>query len=69
MPCRVVLPTSSMSGVRMHFWALVARRNGGLAWPRKYGLNGCIPAFTRSRVGSSAITDADGTTVCPRSEK
>ena len=69
MPCLVVLPTSSMSGVRTHFWQLVARLKGGWTWPRKYGLNGCIPALTRSRVGSSAISDADGTTVCPRSEK
>jgi len=65
VPCRVVLPTSSMSGVRTHFWQLVARRNGGVCWPRKYGLNGCIPAFTSSKVGSSATRLAEGTTVCP----
>jgi hypothetical protein len=58
-----------MSGVRTHFWQLVARLNGGVAWPRKYGLNGCIPAFTSSNVGSSAISEADGTTVCPRFSK
>ncbi len=35
--CRVVLPTSSMSGVRTHFCALVIRWEGGVRWPRKYG--------------------------------
>src|SRR6516225_4445603 len=54
-----------MSGVRTHFCTLVASRKGGTCWPRKYGLNGCMPAFTSSRVGSSAIRLADGTTVCP----
>ena len=58
-----------MSAVRTHFCALVARRNGGASWPRKYGLNGTIPALTSSSVGSSAIRLADGTTVCPRWEK
>ena len=43
---------------------------GAGAWPRKYGLNGTMPALTSSSVGSSAISDADGTTVCPlRSKK
>jgi hypothetical protein len=32
--------------------------------PRKYGLNGTIPALTKSKFGSSAIRDAEGTTVC-----
>jgi hypothetical protein len=32
--------------------------------PRKNGLNGTMPAFTRSKFGSSAIKDAEGTTVC-----
>jgi hypothetical protein len=67
--CLVVFPTSSMSGVRTHFCALVIRIAGGVRWPRKYGLNGTIPAFTSSSVGSSAIRPADGTTVCPRSSK
>src|SRR5581483_6843013 len=35
----------------------------------KYGLNGTIPAGTSSRVGSSAIRLAEGTTRCPRSSK
>src|ERR1700739_1781641 len=58
-----------MSGVRTHFWHEVARRKGGVCWPRKYGLNGCIPALTSNRVGSSATRLADGTTVCPRCSK
>ena len=65
----MVLPTSSMSGVRTHFCALAARGNGGTRWPRKYGLNGTMPALTSSSVGSSATRLADGTTVCPRCAK
>lgn len=65
----MVLPTSSMSSVRTHFCTLVARENCGLTSPRKYGLNGTMPALTSSRVGSSATRDADGTTVWPRSSK
>jgi hypothetical protein len=52
-----------MSGVRTHFCTLVARDHGGLTSPRKYGLKGTMPAGTRSRVGSSAMSDAEGTTV------
>src|SRR5660398_229985 len=48
---------------------LVARGYGAGVSPRKYGLNGTIPALTSSSVGSSAIRDADGTTVCPRVAK
>ena len=33
--------------------------------PRKYGLNGTMPALTSSSVGSSAMSDAEGTTVWP----
>ena len=32
-------------------------------------MNGTMPAGTSSRVGSSAMSDADGTTRCPRSSK
>src|SRR5207342_1935989 len=67
--CRVVLPTSSMSRVRTHFCTLVARRYGGVSWPRKYGLNGTMPALTNSRVGSSYSSGELGTTVWPRLEK
>src|SRR3954470_5645755 len=59
----------SMSGVRTHFCTLVARAYGAGASPRKYGLNCTMPALTSSSVGSSATTDADGTTVCPRDSK
>ena len=65
MLCRVVMPTSSMSGVRMHFWMLVAVAYGGVRCPRKYGTNWTMPALTNSRFGSSRITDALGTSVCP----
>src|SRR5690606_24918357 len=58
-----------MSSVRTHFWRLVARLNGGFCWPRKYGLNGTMPALTSSSVGSSATRLAEGTTVCPFSSK
>ena len=65
MLCRVVMPTSSMSGVRMHFWMLVARSQGGVRWPRKNGTNCTMPALTNSRLGSSRITEALGTSVWP----
>ncbi|SUA72833.1 Uncharacterised protein [Nocardia otitidiscaviarum] len=39
------------------------------ASPRKYGLNGAMPALISSSVGSSAISDAEGTTVWPRCSK
>src|SRR4028118_394811 len=51
-----------MSRVRTHFCTLVARVYGDGTSPRKYGLNGTMPALTSSSVGSSAISDADGTT-------
>ena len=63
--CRVVMPTFSMSPVRTHFCTLVARGNGGVVWPRKYGLNGAMPAMVNSTVASWLISDADGTTVWP----
>ena len=56
--------TSSISKVLTHFCTEVARTKGALTSPKKYGLNGTIPAFTNRRFGSSAIKDADGTTVC-----
>src|SRR5688500_17867746 len=58
-----------MSSVRTHFWTDVARFHGGGCSPRKYGLNGTIPALTSSRVGSAAISDADGTTLWSRAAK
>ena len=53
-----------MSKVRTHFCTEVARAYGGVTSPKKNGLNGTMPAFTNSKFGSSAIKDADGTTVC-----
>src|ERR1700712_2755109 len=58
-----------MSSVRTHFCTLVARGKGGVDWPRKNGLNGTIPATVNSRVGSSLISEADGTTVWPARSK
>jgi hypothetical protein len=54
-----------MSPVRTHFWIEVARGYGAGASPRKYGLNCTMPALTNSSVGSSRISDALGTRVCP----
>src|SRR5689334_7718736 len=58
-----------MSRVRTHFWMLVARLHGAGSSPRKYGLNGTMPALTSSRVGSSAIRLALGTTGWPERSK
>ncbi len=69
VPCRVVLPTSSMSSVRTHFCTLVARAYGGVCWPTKYGTNWAIPATLNSRFGSGDGNGALGTTVWPRSSK
>src|SRR4051794_23788516 len=60
-----------MSVVRKHFWIDVSRGPGGCCWPRKYGLNGCIPAVVRSTDGSrvAGTSEADGTATCPREVK
>src|SRR3954453_15471276 len=58
-----------MSVVRTHFCTLTARSHFGVSWPRKYGLNGTMPAATNSRVGSSRISEALGTTVWSRPSK
>ena len=50
------MPTSSMSGVRKHFWQLVSRWWGGVSRPVKYGLSGCMPALISSVEGSSRGT-------------
>ena len=47
-----MVPTTSMSTVRNDFWQDVSRRLGGSSSPRKYGLNGCMPAVVSSTVGS-----------------
>ncbi len=66
-----MLPTCSMSGVRKHFCESTTRGEGGSASPRKYGLNGCMPATVRSVEVSSGggISEADGTRRWPRSSK
>ena len=68
---RAVWPTTSMSVVRKHFWIEVTRGPGGVSWPRKYALNGCMPAVVSSTVGSSegGTSDADGTTTWSRAAK
>src|SRR5699024_12239555 len=58
-----------MSPVRTHFWMLVARGYGAGTSSRKYGLNCTIPALTNNRFGSSRISDALGTLVCPEPAK
>ena len=48
----MVVPTTSMSGVRKHFWHVVSRWCGGASTPWKYGLSGCMPAVVSSTDGS-----------------
>src|SRR5215213_8494496 len=55
-----------MSRVRTHFCTLVARGYGAGSRPVRYGMNGTIPATVNSRDGSGEISEALGTTVCPR---
>ena len=50
--CRGVLPTFSMSPVRMHFWQVVARAKPGSPRPMNSRLNWFIPAGVNSTVGS-----------------
>ena len=40
-----------MSVVRKHFCTDVSRDSGGAWRPRKYGLNGTMPALVKSRLG------------------
>ena len=60
-----------MSTVRNTFWHEVSRGLGGVSWPRKYGLNGCIPATVKSTERSlgGGTSDAEGTRTWPRSSK
>src|SRR5687768_9162919 len=55
-----------MSRVRTHFCTLVARGYGAGSRPVRYGMNGTMPATVNSSDGSGEISDALGTTVCPR---
>ena len=49
---KAVLPTLSMSPVRMHFWQVVARVNAGSPIPRNSRLNWFIPAGVNKTVSS-----------------
>ena len=69
MPWRTVLPTSSMSAVRMHFCTDTARGAGGVCSPRKYGMNGTMPATVNSSEGSGETREAEGTARWPRCSK
>jgi len=50
VPWRVVLPTSSMSGVRTHFWMLVARESVVKAASWTHGLRRALSAESRNRI-------------------
>ena len=64
-------PTSSMSGVRKHFWRSSCSGAGGCSRPRKYGICGCIPAVVKSVERSSArgMSGDDGQRRWPFSSK
>ena len=64
-------PTSSMSGVRKTFCAVVVSGAGGASRPRKNGICGCIPALVSSVEWSSArgISEYDGQRRWPFSSK
>ncbi len=49
VPWRAVMPTFSMSPVRMHFWQVQTRCLGGSSSPVKYFFIGAIPEFMSSR--------------------
>ena len=52
-----------MSFVLMHFCTLVARAYGAGTTPVRYGMKGTMPAIVNMTVGSSAMSEAEGTTV------
>src|SRR4051794_22241389 len=60
-----------MSTVRKHFWHEVRRLCGGFSSPRKYGLNGCIPAVVSRTEGSyeGGTSEADAMRLWSRSSK
>src|SRR5690625_4210735 len=66
----VSIPTSSKSLcfplTRKHFWVSAIRLCFTGLFPKKYSLNGTIPALVNIKVGSPFNTiGADGTIVCP----
>ncbi len=64
-------PTSSMSGVRKHFWTVTSSGAGGCSRPRKYGISGCMPAlFSRvERSHSGGTSEPEGCRLCPFDSK
>ncbi len=64
-------PTSSMSGVRKHFCAVVNSRAGGSSRPRKYGISGCMPALVSSveRSNAGGTSEPDGCLLWPFDSK
>ena len=68
--CLAVLPTDSISGVRIHFWQVVTLLNSDLAAPVKKGLKGTIPAAVQRILGSfKGIREALGNLLCPLPSK
>jgi hypothetical protein len=69
--CEPSSPTSSMSGVRKHFCAVVVSSAGGCSRPRKNGICGCMPAVVSSVERSSArgTSEAEGQRRWPFSSK
>src|SRR5262245_32525843 len=59
-----------MSRARKHFWSVVARSNGAVACPRKYGMNWFIPALVSRRPDSGGgISGDEGTRLWSRASK
>src|SRR3989344_6873436 len=58
-----------MSCARKHRCELAIREPAGCFSPKRYGTIGCIPADVKRVVGSSGISEEDGTMVCPRALK
>src|SRR3954451_10499162 len=60
-----------MSTVRKQRCTSVMRDAGGSSSPRKYGLNGCIPAVVSRTEGSwtEGTSEAEGTILCSRAAK
>src|SRR6186713_2071132 len=59
-----------MSPVRRHFWQLVALVNSSFTFPRKWSLNGFMPAGVNRTEGSQRGTSTSlGRRVCPLDSK
>src|SRR3954470_10488136 len=66
---RGVLPTFSMSPVRMHFWQVVARVKLGSPRPMNSRLNWFMPAGVNSTVGSLGTSTSLGLRTHPLEAK